>query len=148
MVVRVLHIPRKGIFMTRVLRWCMLAGITAGLLGLTVPASGATGWTVVTPPASTAGAELTGSYALSDTDAWVVGGPANASAAPVALNWDGTAWSPVPTPTPSGSTPDWALESVAASSASDAWAVGEQSSGQTHDSLYEHWNGTDRKSVV
>jgi hypothetical protein len=35
--------------MTRVLRWCMLGGITAGLLALTVPASGATGWTVVTP---------------------------------------------------------------------------------------------------
>ena len=118
--------PEEGIFMTRVLRWCMLAGITAGLLGLTVPASGATGWTVVTPPASTAGAELTGSYALSDTDAWVVGGPANASAAPVALNWNGTAWSSVPTPTPSGSTPEWVFKSVAASSASDAWAVGEQ----------------------
>ena len=129
--------------MTRVLRWCMLAGITAGLLGLTVPASGATGWTVVTPPASTAGAELTGSYALSDTDAWVVGGPANASAAPVALNWNGTAWSSVPTPTPSGSTPDWVFKSVAASSASDAWAVGEQVAGtKIHDSLYEHWNGT------
>ena len=71
------------------------------------------------------------------------GGPANASAAPVALNWNGTAWSTVPTPTPSGSTPEWALKSVAASSASDTWAVGEQSSGtKIHDSLYEHWNGT------
>jgi len=37
--------------MTRVSRWCTLAGITAGLLGLTVPASAATGWTVATPPA-------------------------------------------------------------------------------------------------
>ena len=135
--------------MTGVLRWCMLGGITAGLLGLTVPASGATGWTVVTPPASTVGAELTGSYALSDTDAWVVGRPANASAAPVALNWNGTAWSSVPTPTPSGSTPDWVFKSVAASSASDAWAVGEQVAGtKIHDSLYEHWNGTAWSVVV
>ena len=100
--------------MIRVSRLCTLAGITAGLLGLTVPASAAAGWTVVTPPASTAGAELTGSYALSDTDAWVVGGPATASAAPAALNWNGTAWSSVPTPAPSGSTPVWALKSVAA----------------------------------
>jgi hypothetical protein len=129
--------------MTRVLRCCALAGVTAGLLGLAVPASAATGWTVVTPPASTAGAELTGSYALSDTDAWVVGGPSSTSAAPVALNWNGTAWSSVPTPTPSGSTPAWVLKSVAASSTSDAWAVGEQSAGtKIHDSLYEHWNGT------
>src|SRR5579863_4109613 len=135
--------------MTRVSRWCTLAGITAALLGLTVPASAATGWTVVTPPASTAGAELTGSYALSDTDAWVVGGPANASAAPVALNWNGTAWSSVPTPTPSGSTPEWTLKSVAASSASDAWAVGEQAAGtKIHDSLYEHWNGTAWSAVA
>jgi hypothetical protein len=125
--------------MTRVLRWCTLAGITAGLLGLTVPASAATGWTVVTPPASTSGAELTGSYALSDTDAWAVG---NIGPDPVSLNWNGTAWSAVPTPAPSGSTPDWALKSVAASSTSDAWAVGEQSDGRTHDSLYEHWNGS------
>ncbi|HEY6278917.1 MAG TPA: hypothetical protein VIX86_21615 [Streptosporangiaceae bacterium] len=134
--------------MTRVSRWCTLAGVTAGLLGLTVPASAATGsgWTVVTPPASTAGAQLTGSYAVSDTDAWAVGGPASAGAAPVALNWNGTAWSSVPTPTPSGSTPNWAFASVAASSASDAWAVGEQRSSCYRrcslPSLYEHWNGT------
>jgi len=49
----------------------------------------------------------------------------------------------VSTPAPSGSTPNWLFKSVAASSASDAWAVGEQSSGtKIHDSLYEHWNGT------
>jgi len=132
----------EGIFMTRVLRWCTLAGVMAGLLGLTVPASAATGWTVVTPPASAAGAELTGSYALSDTDTWVVGANPGTDA-PVALNWNGTTWSSVPTPTPSGSTPNWAFKSVAASSASDAWAVGVQSSGtKIHHSLYEHWNGT------
>jgi len=123
--------------MTRVSRWCTLAGIAAGLLGLTIPASGATGWTVVTPPAGAAG-NLTGSYALSNTDTWAVG---YFGADPVALNWNGTAWSSVPTPAPSGP-PDWAFKSVAASSASDAWAVGEQSAGtKIHDSLYEHWNG-------
>ena len=124
--------------MTRALRWCTLAGITAGLLGLAVQASAATGWTVVTPPAGAAGT-LTGSFALSDTDAWVVG---YHGADPVALNWNGTAWSTVPTPAPSGSTPNWAFESVAASSTSDAWAVGVQSSGtKIHNSLFEHWNG-------
>ena len=128
--------------MTPVSRWCTLAGITAALLGLTVPASAASGWTVITPPAGTAGASLTGSFALSDTDAWAVGGPSSASAAPVALNWNGTAWSSVPTPAPSGSTPNWTLKSVAASSASDAWAVGVQVAGtKIHNSLYEHWNG-------
>jgi hypothetical protein len=134
--------PEEGIFMRRVLRWCTLAGTAAGLLALTVPASAATGWTVVTPPAGTAGDELAGSYALSDTDAWVVGADPS-TAAPVALNWNGTTWSSVPTPTPSGSAPDWSFKSVAASSATDAWAVGEQVAGtKIHDSLYEHWNGT------
>jgi hypothetical protein len=132
--------------MTRVLRWCTLAGITALLLGLAVPASAqTTGWTVATLPASAAG-NLTGSYALSDTDAWVVGYNGNTSTgpeSPVVLNWNGTAWSTVSTPTPSGSTPDWGFYSVAASSTTDAWAVGEQSAGtKIHDSLYEHWNGT------
>lgn len=59
--------------MTRVLQLCTLAGIVTGLLALTVPASAQTGWTVVPPPAGTAGDELTGSYALSNTDAWAVG---------------------------------------------------------------------------
>jgi hypothetical protein len=134
--------------MRHVFRWCALAGITAGLLGLAVPASAQAGWTLVTPPTLPAGTQnfLTGSFALSDTSTWAVGESTNASAgteAPLALNWNGTTWSSVPTPTPSGSTPDWAFESVAASSASDAWAVGEQSSGtKIHHSLYEHWNGT------
>lgn len=132
--------------MTRVLQLCTLAGIVTGLLALTVPAFAQTGWTVVPPPAGTAGDELTGSYALSNTDAWAVGYIGNTSTGPetpVALNWNGTAWSPVSTPTPSGSTPDWGFESVEASGTSDAWAVGEQSAGtKIHDSLYEHWNGT------
>jgi len=127
--------------MTRVSRWCTLAGIAAGLaglLGLAVPASAAAGWTVVTPAGT--GGVLTGSYALSDTDAWVVGYDGSDT---VALNWNGTAWSTVSTPTPSGSTPNWSFASVAASSASDAWAVGEQTAGtKIRDSLYEHWNGT------
>jgi hypothetical protein len=134
--------------MARVLRCCTLAGITAGLLGLTVPASAQTGWTVVTPSGLAAGTQnyLNGSFALSDTNAWAVGKSTNASAGtevPLALNWNGTTWSSVPTPTPSGSAPNWMFESVAASGASDAWAVGEQSAGtKIHDSLYEHWNGT------
>ena len=135
--------------MTRGLtKWCTLAGVMVALLGLTAQASAATGWTVVTPPALPPGTlnYLNGSFALSDTATWVVGESENASTgaeAPLVLNWNGTAWSAVPTPTPSGSTPNWVFKSVAASSASDAWAVGEQSSGtKIHHSLIEHWNGT------
>ena len=135
--------------MTRVLiRWCTLAGVVAGVLGLTAQASGATGWTVVTPPALPPGTQnfLSGSFALSDTNTWAVGTTVNDSTgaqAPLVLHRNGTAWSTVATPTPSGSTPNWAFKSVAASSASDAWAVGVQSAGtKIHNSLIEHWNGT------
>jgi hypothetical protein len=133
--------------MKRVLRSCTLAGVTAGLLGLglAIPASAQTSWTVITPPASAA-SNLTGSFALSDTNAWAVGWSATGSGGTDisgSLHWNGTTWSSVPTPTPTGSTPNWKLESVAASSTSDAWAVGVQSAGtKIHDSLYEHWNGT------
>jgi hypothetical protein len=137
--------------MKRVTRWCTLAGIVAGLaglVGLTVPASAASGWTQVTPAGLAAGSQnyLNGSFALSSTDAWAVGESETTSTgaeAPLVVNWNGTAWSTVPTPAPSGSTPEWLFKGVGASSASDAWAVGEQSSGtKIHDSLYEHWNGT------
>jgi hypothetical protein len=131
------------------MRWFTLAGVMAGLLGLTAAqASGATGWTVVTPPALPPGTEnlLGGSFALSDTNTWVVGTTVTdttGAEAPLVLHRNATTWSAVPTPTPSGSTPNWAFDSVAASSASDAWAVGEQSAGtKIHDSLFEHWNGT------
>jgi hypothetical protein len=101
---------------------------------------------VVTPPALPAGTQnyLKGSFALSGADTWVAGesdNPGAGTVIPLALHWNGATWASVPTPTPSGSTPNWAFESVAASSASDAWAVGEQSSGDIHDSLFEHWNG-------
>ncbi len=139
--------------MTRVARWCMLAGVTAGLLGLaTAQASAATSFTQVTPSGLAAGSQnyLNGSFALSGTSAWAVGDTTSSSVGtiPLALNWNGTTWSSVATPTPSGSTPDWVFESVAASSTSDAWAVGEQSLGKTHDSLYEHWNGTAWSAVT
>ena len=101
--------------MRHVLRWCTLAGIMSGLLGLAIPASAATGWTVVTPSGLPPGTQnyLNGSFALSDTDAWAVGESENASTgaeAPLVLNWNGTAWSSVSTPAPSGSTPNWLNE--------------------------------------
>jgi hypothetical protein len=140
--------------MTRVSRWCTLAGVIAGLLGLATQASAATGWTVVRPPALPPGTEnlLSGSFALSETNTWAAGVSVNDSTgakAPLVLHWNGATWSAVSTPTPSGSTPNWAFESVAASRASDAWAVGVQSAGtKIHDSLFEHWNGTAWSAVA
>jgi hypothetical protein len=138
--------------MTRVSRWYTLAGITAALLlGLATTASAAAGWTVVTPQGLVAGTgnTLAGSFAVTDTDAWVVGSTSTSSGViPLALHWNGTDWSAVPTPAPSGSYPDWEFTDVAASSATDAWAVGEEYIGRDTNSLYEHWNGTTWSAVA
>jgi hypothetical protein len=64
-------------------------------------------------------------------DAWVVGGPGPGRAELERYRLVIGAH-----PHTVGYPPEWALKSVAASSASDAWAVGEQSSGKIHDSLH------------
>jgi hypothetical protein len=89
---------------------------------------------------------LNGSFALSDTDTWAVGESTKASAgteAPLALNWNGTTWSSVPTPTPSGSTPAWLFESVAvtAKSDSDVWVFSNTGSPSVP-LLLANWNGS------
>jgi hypothetical protein len=111
------------------------------MLGLTLPASAATGWTVITAPGPAAG--ITSSFALSDTDAWAVGNYSNAGVVtPTSLHWNGSAWSSVPTPAPTAGTGSWYLQSIAASSSTDAWAVGQDVvSPRQKLSLYEHWNG-------
>ena len=89
--------------------------------------------------------ELTGVTAVSGTDAWAVGDYGTSTGQDtLALHWNGTAWSQVKTPNPSGmGTPD-VLLGVGAVSASDAWAVGEYVNNTTNlrATLALHWNGT------
>jgi hypothetical protein len=87
--------------------------------------------------------QLYGVGASSPTDVWAVGtttsaGDPRGSRHPLALHYNGTAWSTVPMPdTASGSA---LLRSVTAISPTDAWAVGSQS-GYSQPVAY-HWNGT------
>jgi serine/threonine protein kinase len=67
------------------------------------------------------------------TAAWAVGW--NLAQASMIYHWDGTTWSPSPSP---GLGPGSLLYAVAATSATDVWAVG--SVGDS--GLIEHWNGT------
>jgi len=70
------------------------------------------------------GSDLSGVVATSAGNAWAVGSyrvPVNAKLA-LALHWDGSNWMQVPTPNPSGALDE--LSAVAASSASNVWAVG------------------------
>jgi hypothetical protein len=126
-------------------------GVVAGAVALLVMASPATaatgGWSIVTTPKSTNGNDsLNAVSALTDADAWAVGttfippDPNGVSSLPLALHWNGTAWQKVATPPVTVSS---ILLGVAASSATDAWAVGRATTGyRVTAPVLLHWNGT------
>jgi hypothetical protein len=109
-----------------------------------------TSWTQVSIPSPGSNTLLTSVYAVSPSLAWAVGYYSAGSSDhehDLLLQWNGTAWTQVPTPQPGPSNgPGAQLESVSASSATNAWAVGSYSikSGQTgpYRTLMLHWNGT------
>jgi len=109
-----------------------------------------TAWLQVPSPDPGSGDnELSGVAAVSATDAWAVGettGLQNGFQTLI-LHWNGTAWKRVPSPDPAGPAFANSLSAVAAVSASDAWAVGQQSPNGIGQALIEHWNGTAWKSV-
>jgi hypothetical protein len=84
--------------------------------------------------------------AASATDAWaigLVGGGPGAGTGPsdktLIEHWNGTAWTTVPSPTPS---PAGALERVAVVSPTNAWAVGWTGNGTSDfNALIDHWDG-------
>lgn len=96
------------------------------------------------PGTTSSGAGLTGVAAISPTRALAVGtatttsGPNTVTSA-VAERWNGSAWirTPVPNPGPTNT-----LAAVAATSATDAWAVGTSQPGARALPFAVHWNGT------
>jgi hypothetical protein len=99
-----------------------------------------TGFSIV---AQFSNVSFTATAAIADNDIWAVGfsNPGTSSSTPVAVHFNGTSWSVVPTPT--GTQPS-AFEGVAAVASNDVWAVGYQqvSSTGTAQPLIEHWDGT------
>jgi Protein of unknown function (DUF2510) len=88
---------------------------------------------------------LAGVTAVSASDVWAVGSSSNSKGdfAPVALHWNGTSWSIVPTPQLNLGL----LNAVTAVSASDAWAVGTYGA-NPEQVLMLHWNGTSWTKVA
>jgi hypothetical protein len=83
-------------------------------------------WSVVPSP-DTASFEnhLLAIDGVAPDDLWAVGHTRNGDysvSSPLALHWDGSAWSVVPTPTPN----DGTLEGVVALASNDVWAVGQR----------------------
>ncbi len=106
-----------------------------------------TSWTQVSTPDEGGSAIFNGVAATSASNAWAVGsigpGPGDpAIDSPLIEHWDGTAWSAqsFAVPTDGGQ-----FVTVAATSADDAWAVGNtggtsEGTGQT--TMIEHWDGS------
>jgi hypothetical protein len=105
-------------------------------------------WTVVpTPNGATTGVAqnaLLAVAAISSSDVWAVGYSIGASYATLAIHWDGSSWSLIPTPSPA--TREFIdgpiLDSITAVSSTDVWAVGGQLTGHYESpAVIEHWDG-------
>ena len=99
-------------------------------------------------PGGAAGySQLAAVAATSASNAWAVGVYTSGPGTPVrgmAEHWNGTTWTLVPTLNPGGGTTTYNyLSGVAATSATNVWAVGwySNSAGSVL-TLIEHWNGT------
>jgi hypothetical protein len=106
-----------------------------------------TAWCVVASPDPSGSAEPSGLQsvaATSATNAWAVGDYTNSSGTwTLILRWNGTSWTQVPSPNPSGGDLDANyLSSVTATSATNAWAVGEYAASAGSQTLILHWDGT------
>src|SRR5215831_15699706 len=101
-------------------------------------------WTPVAAPSTGGPAILHAVGAVSPSDVWAVGG-ANPAGKTVILRWNGTAWARVSSPTPPGASSE--LNGVAATSATNAWAVGDTGTTTRQLPLIEHWDGTAWRQV-
>jgi hypothetical protein len=100
-------------------------------------------WTVLpSPDPGVVDSVLTSVGPVSAANVWAVGYTANgADGETLILHWNGTKWTQVPSPDPAGTGGDNDLFSVAATSPSDAWAVGEVFTGSQIATLIMRWNG-------
>jgi hypothetical protein len=108
-----------------------------------------TAWTTVPSPSpGSSFNELNGVRVVSANDAWAVGAYSGGNGThrqTLILHWDGASWKQVASPNPGGTGNDNYLFAVAATSHSDAWAVGEIVTGTGIQTLTLHWNGTSWK---
>jgi hypothetical protein len=110
-----------------------------------------TAWKTVPSPSPGSGFnELNGVRVVSANDAWAVGDYADGgtSRKTLVLHWDGATWQQVASPDPGGTGNDNYLFAVAATSPSDAWAVGEIVTSTAIQTLALHWNGRNWAQVA
>jgi len=101
-------------------------------------------WTQVPSPSPSSDfSDLAGVHAESANDAWAVGDfDNNGVDQTLILHWNGTNWQQVTSPSPGVTGSNDELFGVTATSASDAWAVGNVETPTGNEtSLILHWNG-------
>jgi hypothetical protein len=125
-----------------------IASITAfGGLEAVVPSVASAAGCPTGPPI--AGSILSGVAVTSDTDAWAAGEHYDGTAyQTLAEHWNGTAWKTVTSPNPGGTANPANFSGAAATSTTDAWAVGSYCNAPVYQSLVEHWNGTAWKQIA
>ncbi|MBF6613981.1 MAG: S-layer homology domain-containing protein, partial [Chloroflexi bacterium] len=100
-------------------------------------------WSIVpSPNVGSSTNDLYGIASVSGNDIWSVGtwfDDSQLAEQTLALHWDGTAWNVVPTP--NGRGPNY-LFGIAAVSANDVWAVGQNGVPPEERTLAMHWDGT------
>jgi hypothetical protein len=107
-------------------------------------------WTQVASPQVGAADDddLNGVAVTSKSNAWAVGSYSNGTAEQtLVLRWTGSSWAHVSSPNPAGAGADDVLNAVAATTTSNAWAVGRFRNGGVDEALIERWNGTAWKVV-
>jgi len=92
------------------------------------------------PPAVSGGSILDGVAVVSACDVWAVGWTTGGATSRTLIeNWNGSAWTQVPSPSRSGV--NNYLDSVSVVTASDIWADGYSQLGGRYSTLILHWNG-------
>jgi hypothetical protein len=106
-------------------------------------------WTQVPSPNPGIEARLWAVHALSASNVWAVGEYFDGTTDKTLLvHWDGTAWKQVKSPNPGGATQNNDLDSIAVTSANDAWVAGEYGSTAPIRTLVLHWDGSAWRQVT
>ncbi len=97
---------------------------------------------VASPDPEDGGSLLLGVTAVSDTEAWAVGGAGDpvAPTSSLTTRWNGTEWDVVPSPNAGSSTNRF--DAVDALAGDAAWAVGRSSSGAGDEPIAAQWGGS------
>ncbi len=98
-------------------------------------------WSVVSNPGVN---ELFGVTALAANNVWAVAVHTSPNVTDIVEHWDGTRWANVSAPSMNANGGTISLRGIAAVSATDIWAVGDEKNPLTNagSTITEHWNGT------